>query len=166
MGVKSLVQGLNAAATAGFEPRTVWSEVRHRNRLATAPPFLKILKEIPSAGSNSGPLPYKSSPYLLKIIIMASRGPEVLFQAFIRICLSDVLWHQWRPFTISKFQWKPFWLATQLYLQNDWLGANCSVCYGVCAQAQSTQWYMICLPANLGKGGSCKWTKTTQETLN
>ena len=38
MGVKSLVQGLNAAATAEFEPRTVWSEVRRRNRLATAPP--------------------------------------------------------------------------------------------------------------------------------
>ena len=37
MGVKSLVQGLNTAATAGFEPRTVWSEVRRRNRLATAP---------------------------------------------------------------------------------------------------------------------------------
>ena len=36
MGVKSLVQGLNTAATAGFEPRTVWSEVRRRNRLATA----------------------------------------------------------------------------------------------------------------------------------
>ena len=35
MGVKSLVLGLNAAATAGFEPRTVWSEVRRRNRLAT-----------------------------------------------------------------------------------------------------------------------------------
>ena len=35
MVVKSLVQGLNAAATAGFEPRTVWSEVRRRNRLAT-----------------------------------------------------------------------------------------------------------------------------------
>ena len=35
MGVKSLVQGLNAAGTAGFEPRTVWSEVRRRNRLAT-----------------------------------------------------------------------------------------------------------------------------------
>ena len=30
MGVKSLLQGLNAAATAGFEPRTVWSEVRRR----------------------------------------------------------------------------------------------------------------------------------------
>ena len=41
MGVKSLVQGLNAAATAGFEPRTVWSEVRRRNRLATAPPLFK-----------------------------------------------------------------------------------------------------------------------------
>ena len=40
MGVKSLVQGLNAAAMAGFEPRTVWSEVRRRNRLATAPPNL------------------------------------------------------------------------------------------------------------------------------
>ena len=39
MGVKSLVQGLNAAATAGFEPRDVWSEVRRRNRLATAPPL-------------------------------------------------------------------------------------------------------------------------------
>ena len=32
MGVKSLVQGLNAVATAGFEPRTVWSKVRRRNR--------------------------------------------------------------------------------------------------------------------------------------
>ena len=40
MGVKNLVQGLNAAATAGFEPRTVWFEVRRRNRLATAPPPL------------------------------------------------------------------------------------------------------------------------------
>ena len=39
MGVKSLVQGLNAAATAGFQPRTVWSKVRRCNRLATAPPF-------------------------------------------------------------------------------------------------------------------------------
>ena len=39
MGVKSLVQGLNAADTAGFEPRTVWSEVRRRNRFPTAPFF-------------------------------------------------------------------------------------------------------------------------------
>ena len=33
MGVKSLIQGLNAAVTAGFEPRTVWSEVRRRNQI-------------------------------------------------------------------------------------------------------------------------------------
>ena len=45
MGVKSLVQGLNAAATAGFEPRTVWSEVRCRNRLATA--LLSALSQFP-----------------------------------------------------------------------------------------------------------------------
>ena len=45
MGVKSLVQGLNAAATAGFEPRTVWSEVRRRNRLATA--LLSALSQFP-----------------------------------------------------------------------------------------------------------------------
>ena len=48
MGVKNLVQGLNAAATAGFEPRTVWSEVRCRNRLATAP--LKILEGVTFCG--------------------------------------------------------------------------------------------------------------------
>ena len=47
MGVKSLVQGLNAAATAGFEPRTVRSEVRRRNRLATAPPHFLLKKTIP-----------------------------------------------------------------------------------------------------------------------
>ena len=47
MGVKSLVQGLNAAATAGFEPRTVWSEVRRRNRLATAPPLsFEVMREV------------------------------------------------------------------------------------------------------------------------
>ena len=52
MGVKSLVQGLNAAATAGFEPRTVWSEVRRRNRLATAVSrsiFLKFSGKTPGA---------------------------------------------------------------------------------------------------------------------
>ena len=57
MGVKSLVQGLNAAATAGFEPRTVWSEVRRRNRLATAPPCivaagLYIQQQSSSSSSN------------------------------------------------------------------------------------------------------------------
>ena len=48
MGVKSLVQGLNAAATAGFEPRTVWSEVRRRNRLATAPLLFDVASSMTS----------------------------------------------------------------------------------------------------------------------
>ena len=54
MGVKSLVQGLNAAATAGFEPRTVWSEVRRRNRLATAPPLTDLLYSFLWAAIQSG----------------------------------------------------------------------------------------------------------------
>ena len=60
MGVKSLVQGLTAAATAGFELRTVWSEVRRRNRLATTPPkltcselFVERSKKTPSLKSAS-----------------------------------------------------------------------------------------------------------------
>ena len=44
MGVKSLVQGLNAAATAGFEPRTVWSEVRRRNRIGHCTPYLVYME--------------------------------------------------------------------------------------------------------------------------
>ena len=35
---------------------------------------------------------------------------------------------------VSKPQWKPFWLATQLYLQNDWAGWHFHVYYDVCAQ--------------------------------
>ena len=39
---------------------------------------------------------------------------------------------------VSKIQWKPFWLATQLYPQNDWTGwhAQNRVNYDVYAQAQ------------------------------
>ena len=59
MGVKSLVQGLNAAATTGFEPRTVWSEVRRRNRLATAPPANNSAWR--QRGSNPWPLACKAS---------------------------------------------------------------------------------------------------------
>ena len=54
MGVKSLVQGLNAAATAGFEPRTVWSEVRRRNRLATAPPTYESFQDYSKWNRRSG----------------------------------------------------------------------------------------------------------------
>ena len=39
-------------------------------------------------------------------------------------CLSQVIGMGGRAhyFMVSKIQWKPFWLATQLYPQNDWTG--------------------------------------------
>ena len=39
---------------------------------------------------------------------------------------------------VSKFQWKPFWLATQRDLQNDWTATQNRVNYDVFAQAPST----------------------------
>ena len=36
---------------------------------------------------------------------------------------------------VCKFQWKPFWLATQLYAQNDWTGWQNGVNDDVCVQA-------------------------------
>ena len=36
---------------------------------------------------------------------------------------------------VSKFQWKPFWLATQLYQQIDWTGWQNRANYDVFAQA-------------------------------
>ena len=36
---------------------------------------------------------------------------------------------------VSRIQWKPFWLATQLYPQNDWTGWQNGVNNDVCAQA-------------------------------
>ena len=41
---------------------------------------------------------------------------------------------------VFKIQWKPFWLATQLYPQHDWTGWQFHVYYDVCAQAAS--WWM------------------------
>ena len=38
---------------------------------------------------------------------------------------------------VSKVQWKPFWLATQLYPQNDWTGWQNGVNDDECAQAPS-----------------------------
>ena len=32
---------------------------------------------------------------------------------------------------VSRSQWKPFWLATHLYPQNDWTGWQFPVCYDV-----------------------------------
>ena len=37
---------------------------------------------------------------------------------------------------VFKIQWKPFWLAIQLYPQNDWTGWQFRVNYDVFAQAQ------------------------------
>ena len=36
---------------------------------------------------------------------------------------------------VSKIQWKPFWLATQLFPQNDWTGLQNGVNYDICTQA-------------------------------
>ena len=38
---------------------------------------------------------------------------------------------------VSKFQWKPFWLATQRDPQNDWTATQNRVNYDVFAQALS-----------------------------
>ena len=38
---------------------------------------------------------------------------------------------------VSKFQWKPFWLATQRDPQNDWTATQNRVNYDVFAQAPS-----------------------------
>ena len=38
---------------------------------------------------------------------------------------------------VSKMQWKPFWLATQLDPQNDWTGWQTGVNDDVCAQVNS-----------------------------
>ena len=45
---------------------------------------------------------------------------------------------------VSRTQQKPFWLATQLYLQNDWTGWQNGVDDDVCAQAPLTLWYRLC----------------------
>ena len=41
---------------------------------------------------------------------------------------------------VSKIQWKPFWLATQLYPQNDWTGWQNDVNDDVCVQASLSVW--------------------------
>ena len=83
MGVKSLVQGLNAAATAGFEPRTVWSEVRRRNRLATAPPLWFQLKSFRSVLSDQ-----PECCLFLQLAVIASaafaEGPRFNFRSMSR----------------------------------------------------------------------------------
>ena len=44
---------------------------------------------------------------------------------------------------LSKFQWKPFWLATQRDPQNDWTATQNRVNYDVFAQAPSDRAHKI-----------------------
>ena len=62
---------------------------------------------------------------------------------------NQLMWHVRTPFPtipgwgftqyamVSTFQWKPFWLATQLYPQNDWTGWQFREKYDILAQAPS-----------------------------
>ena len=81
------------------------------------------------------------------------RSRSVLFEKTGQVCKKKLQWKirpglfivcvQWGPYALrhgiqmaSKFQRKPFWLATQLYPQNDWTGWQNGVNYDVCAQAR------------------------------
>ena len=44
---------------------------------------------------------------------------------------------------VSKIQWKPFWLATQLYPRNNWTGWQKGVNNDVFAQACNEEWLLI-----------------------
>ena len=46
-------------------------------------------------------------------------------------CLSNGARVHYVIMVVSKFQWKPFWLATQLYPQNDWTGWQFGVDYDI-----------------------------------
>ena len=59
---------------------------------------------------------------------------------------------------VSKTQWKPFWLANQLYPQNDWTGWQNGVNDDVCAQAPLFFYQCHCL-------GHCEWTSDEQDCV-
>ena len=47
---------------------------------------------------------------------------------------------------VTKFQWKPFWLATQPAPQNDWTATQNGVNYDLFAQAPlDAQWIDLCI---------------------
>ena len=56
---------------------------------------------------------------------------------------------------VSKFQWKPFWLAFQVDQQNDWTGWQNGVNCDVFAQAQSSEIFNGCVPFHYGD--VCRW---------
>ena len=61
--------------------------------------------------------------------------------------------------TWSRIQWKPFWLATQLYPQNDWAGQQFRVNYDVCAQAS----FSLCPKIEPGTWEVGIWNERWQE---
>ena len=61
---------------------------------------------------------------------------------------------------VSKFQWKPFWLATQRDPQNDWTATQNRVNYDVFAQAPLsllTQTWFPWKPCSAFKAGPLTW---------
>ena len=65
---------------------------------------------------------------------------------------------------LSRIQWKPFWLATQLYPQNDWTGWQNGVNYDVCAQSPSG-WFQLA-EIHFPSKGMCKGTKVRKNSTN
>ena len=54
---------------------------------------------------------------------------------------------------VSKFQWKPFWLATQRDPQNDWTATENRVNYDIFAQAPVMyQYHVKCICFLISKG--------------
>ena len=72
--------------------------------------FYKVLQKVPLEES----VPPKFAANLVKISTFGSCAHYVM---------------------VSKFQWKPFWLATQRDPQNDWTATQNGVTYDVFAQA-------------------------------
>ena len=93
--------------------------------------FCEALKE-----KDKEPFAEKKNEIVRKLFeVMSTRLPE-------RFHLNESRAHY---VMVSKIQWKPFWLATQLYPQNDWTGWQNGVNDDVCRQAllqtsQKTHW--------------------------
>ena len=78
------------------------------------------------------------------------------------ICVSNgACAHYVMPLMVSKFQWKPFWLATQRDPQNDWAATQNRVNYDAFAQAPlhkncddrtlNSQWFSVAPFAHKGR---------------
>ena len=108
-GVKSLVQGLSAAATAGFEPRTVWSEVRRHKFYILVDTYyvFRVLRPVKLCQAVPGIHLNADSTSSLTTAQGAAPG-----------C------HQSTNFRGSS------WPSTHAYGQSEWLVMRLSRCYG------------------------------------